>query len=227
MMKKIVVLSGAGISAESGLKTFRDSDGLWENYSIEEVATPQAWKKNRKLVLDFYNERRRQVLKAMPNAAHLALAKLQSMYDVSIVTQNIDDLHERAGSKDVLHLHGEIFKSRSTLNPTLVYKISGAELNEGELCEMGSQLRPHIVWFGEMVPALEDAAKIVFDADIFIVVGTSLAVYPAAGLVNYASDESEKYIVDPQAVEISGFTAFRENAGTGIPKLVDQLMRNN
>ena len=223
-MKKVVVLSGAGISAESGLKTFRDSDGLWENYSIEEVATPIGWSKNRKLVLDFYNQRRRQVMNAMPNAAHIALARLQNKYDVNIITQNIDDLHERAGSKKVLHLHGEIFKSRSSINPSLVYPISGTELNEGEKCEQGSQLRPHIVWFGEMVPALDDAAILVSKADIFIVVGTSLAVYPAAGLIHYAPQESEKYIIDPAAAEINGFIPLREKAGTGIPKLIEKLM---
>jgi NAD-dependent deacetylase len=206
-MKKIVVLSGAGISAESGLKTFRDSDGLWENYRIEDVATPEAWHKNRKLVLEFYNERRKQVLQAEPN----------------VVTQNIDDLHERAGSKKVLHLHGEILKSRSTLNPSLVYSISGVELNEGDACEHGSQLRPHIVWFGEMVPELENAAEIVSRADIFIVVGTSLAVYPAAGLVYYARPDALKFIVDPNASELHGFTAIKEKAGTGIQFLLERL----
>lgn len=223
-MKKVVVLSGAGISAESGLKTFRDSDGLWENYRIEDVATPEAWSKNRKLVLDFYNERRRQVMKAKPNTAHLALAQLQNKYDVTIITQNIDDLHERAGSKKVLHLHGEIFKSRSSINSSLVYSIEGTELNEGEKCDDGSQLRPHIVWFGEMVPALDEAALLVTKADIFIVVGTSLAVYPAAGLVHFASAESEKYFIDPAAVEINGFKSFRENAGSGVPGLVEKLI---
>ena len=223
-MKKVVVLSGAGISAESGLKTFRDSDGLWENYRIEDVATPEAWAKNRKLVLDFYNERRRQVMKAKPNAAHLALAHLQNKCDVTIITQNIDDLHERAGSKKVLHLHGEIFKSRSSINSSLVYNIEGTELNEGETCDEGSQLRPHIVWFGEMVPALDEASLLVTKADIFIVVGTSLAVYPAAGLVHFASAESEKYFIDPAAVEINGFKSFRENAGSGVPGLVEKLI---
>lgn len=223
-MEKVVVLSGAGISAESGLKTFRDSDGLWENHKIEDVATPLAWAKNPKMVLDFYNERRRQVKKALPNAAHLAIAQLQNKYIVNIITQNIDDLHERAGSKKVLHLHGEIFKSRSSVNPSLIYSISGTELIVGEKCEQGSQLRPHIVWFGEMVPALEEAASIVSQADIFIVVGTSLAVYPAAGLIHFASLKSEKFIIDPAATEINGFTPFLENAGSGIPKLITKLM---
>lgn len=171
-MKRVVVLSGAGISAESGLKTFRDSDGLWENYRIEDVATPQAWKKDRNLVLQFYNERRKQVISAKPNAAHIALAELETKFDVHIVTQNIDDLHERAGSQKILHLHGEILKSRSTVDPHLIYTINGDVINEGDKCELGSQLRPHIVWFGEMVPALEDAAYIVSKADILIVVGT-------------------------------------------------------
>lgn len=224
-MKKIVVLSGAGISEESGIKTFRDSDGLWENYRIEDVATPGAWKKDRKLVLEFYNQRRKQVMIAQPNAAHKALAALQDKYSVIVVTQNIDDLHERAGSKNVLHLHGEIFKSRSTVDENLIYTIIGSDLNEGETCERGSQLRPHIVWFGEMVPALEDAAEIISEADIFIVVGTSLAVYPAAGLVNYAPAHSEKYIVDPKAVSLNGFTAIFEKAGTGIPVLAEKLMK--
>jgi len=227
-MKRIVVLSGAGISAESGLKTFRDSDGLWENYRIEDVATPQAWKKDRNLVLQFYNERRKQVKAAQPNAAHLALVQLEEKFDVHIVTQNIDDLHERAGSKKVLHLHGEILKSRSTMDPHLVYAIEKDELNEGEKCELGSQLRPHIVWFGEMVPALEDAAYIVSRADILIVVGTSLAVYPAAGLVNYVSPEAKKYVVNPDPVVggLAGFKFINAKAGIGIPELVIELIKS-
>ena len=166
-------------------------------------------------------------MNAKPNAAHVALARLQDKFDVSIITQNIDDLHERAGSTNVLHLHGEIFKSRSSVNPSLIYTIPGAELNIGDTCEQGSQLRPHIVWFGELVPALEDAASLVSIADIFLVVGTSLAVYPAAGLINYASLQSEKYIVDPTAGEISGFIAYREKAGTGIPLLVNKFLNYN
>ena len=224
-MTRIVVLSGAGISAESGLKTFRDNDGLWENYRIEDVATPTGWYKNKTLVLDFYNERRKQVLNALPNEAHKALVRLEDWFETTIVTQNIDDLHERAGSKKVLHLHGEILKSRSTVDPNLVYKIEGDKLLEGERCEKGSQLRPHIVWFGEMVPALESAATVVSAADIFIVVGTSLAVYPAAGLINYSKGDSERYYVDPAAEALSGFSVIRENAGKGIPKLVDYLIK--
>ena len=225
-MKRIVVLSGAGISAESGLKTFRDSDGLWENYRIEDVATPEGWSKNRKLVLNFYNERRKQVCQAAPNDAHKALARLERKYDVNIITQNIDDLHERGGSKKVLHLHGEIFKSRSSVDPSLVYNISGTELNDGEKCARGSQLRPHIVWFGEMVPALQEAAEIAARADIFIVIGTSLAVYPAAGLIDYVSAESEKYIIDPNAQDIRSFIVIREKAVKGVSELVDELLNS-
>jgi NAD-dependent deacetylase len=224
-MKKVVALTGAGMSAESGLKTFRDSDGLWEQYRIEEVATPNAWNRNRKLVLEFYNARRKQVLEAMPNSAHLALAELEKKFDVSIVTQNIDDLHERAGSTKVLHLHGEIRKSRSSMDEKLVYNIKGWELNEGEKCERGSQLRPHIVWFGEMVPEMENAARIVSSADIFLVVGTSLQVYPAAGLVEYAPYESEKYYIDPKAEMTRGdFAIIKEKAGRGVTELVNRLM---
>jgi NAD-dependent deacetylase len=223
-MKKIVILTGAGVSAESGLKTFRDSDGLWENYRIEDVATPSAWMKDRKLVLDFYNQRRRQVKAAQPNAAHLSLASLEKKYDVTIITQNIDDLHERAGSSNVLHLHGQIFKSRSSADPSLVYDINGTELNEGDKCEKGSQLRPHIVWFGESVPAMEIAAIEVAKADVFIVIGTSLAVYPAAGLTEYAPEEAEKIIIDPAAIGIRGFMVIKEKAGSGVPALVKKLL---
>ena len=183
--KKIVVLTGAGISAESGLKTFRDSDGLWEGYDIEEVATPRAWKKNPQLVLDFYNYRRKNVLDAQPNAAHIGLAQLEKDFEVHIITQNIDDLHERAGSTKVMHLHGEIFKMRSEVSDDLVYDIRG-DMKLGDLAEDGAQLRPNIVWFEEAVPMIEEAIPVVRSADIFIIVGTSLVVYPAAGLVNYA-----------------------------------------
>ena len=220
------MFTGSGVSAESGLKTFRDSDGLWENYRIEEVATPQAWEHDRTKVLEFYNLRRKQVLDARPNAAHHALAKLEEKYDVQIVTQNIDDLHERAGSKKVLHLHGEIRKSRSSVDPKLVYEIEGTEIREGEKCSKGSQLRPHIVWFGEMVPELERAVMMVSRADIFIIIGTSLQVYPAASLINYAPPESEKYFIDPRASENlnSEFVIINEKAGTGVPALTEKLM---
>jgi NAD-dependent deacetylase len=227
MKSKIVVFTGAGISAESGIKTFRDSDGLWEEYHIMEVATPQGWEKNRELVLDFYNKRRKQVLEAKPNKGHLALVKLEKKYDVHIITQNIYDLHERAGSKKVLHLHGEIFKSRSTTNPSLIYPIKGAELNLGDKCERGSQLRPHIVWFGEAVPEMENAYDIAAQADIFMVVGTSMVVYPAAGLIDYVKPTIPKYLIDPSEVKInniSNLTVIKEKAGIGLPILVEEMM---
>ncbi|MEO8088459.1 MAG: NAD-dependent deacylase [Bacteroidota bacterium] len=224
-MKKVVVLSGAGISAESGLKTFRDSDGLWENYKIEDVATPQAWAADYKLVLQFYNERRKQVLASKPNAAHFALASLEKKFDVHVITQNIDDLHERAGSTKVLHLHGEILKSRSSIDPGLIYNVEGWEIKAGDRCAKGSQLRPHIVWFGEMVPELEHAAEVVSGADIFLVIGTSLQVYPAAGLTQYAPPHAQKYYIDPKAVGIAGdFNVISAKAGSGIPALVQTLM---
>lgn len=226
-MKRVVVLSGAGISAESGIKTFRDSGGLWEEYKIEEVATPSAWQKNPELVLDFYNKRRKQVLEAKPNPAHLALAKLQEQFEVKVITQNIDDLHERAGSKSVLHLHGEILKSRSSVDPGLIYPVSGSELLLGEKCGKGSQLRPHIVWFGESVPAMDEAIEITKTADIFLVIGTSLEVYPAASLVMYAPDDSVKILIDPHAELPFGtgdFTLVRNTAGKGVPEVLNKLM---
>lgn len=225
-MKKIVVLSGAGISAESGLKTFRNSDGLWENYRIEDVATPEAFARQPELVLNFYNERRKQVKKALPNKAHLALAELQKLYDVQIITQNIDDLHERAGSKNVLHLHGEILKSRSTTNPSLIYDLNSDEINIGDFCELKSQLRPHIVWFGEMVPELGRAAEIVSTCDIFIVVGTSLVVYPAASLVDYVPSRATKYVVDPDtsSIKLPGYHFINQTATIGIAEITQQLL---
>lgn len=197
-MKNIVVFTGAGISAESGIKTFRGSDGLWENYRIEDVATPGAWHKDKGLVLEFYNQRRLQCLNAKPNAAHKGLAQLEKKFNVTVITQNIDNLHERAGSSNVVHLHGEITKSRSTLDESLVYTINGAELKIGDTCEKGSQLRPHIVWFGEEVPMIEIACRIVSKADIFVVIGSSLLVYPAAGLIDYAPHAIPKFIIDPE-----------------------------
>ena len=226
-MKKIIVLTGAGISAESGIKTFRDSGGLWEEHDISEVATPEAWAKDRELVLDFYNKRRKQCKETSPNPAHHALVKLEEMYDVQIITQNIDDLHERAGSQNVLHLHGEIMKSRSTVDPNLIYDINGWELKMGDLCEKGSQLRPHVVWFGEMVPNMEFASELTADADILIIIGTSLKVYPAAGLVDIARGKIPKYLIDPNAHSVTGIknlTFFKEKAGIGTPKLVEQLL---
>ncbi|MCC6180251.1 MAG: NAD-dependent deacylase [Bacteroidia bacterium] len=195
--KKIVVFSGAGMSAESGIKTFRDSGGLWEQYNIEEVATPNAWKKNPSLVLDFYNQRRKQILHAKPNEAHYLVADLQNDFDIQVITQNIDDLHERAGSQKVLHLHGEILKSQSTANASLTYPIHTEELKMGDTCELGSQLRPHIVWFGEAVPEMATASRVVEQADIFITIGTSLNVYPAANLIHEAPQHIAKYLIDP------------------------------
>lgn len=227
-MRRLVVFSGAGVSAESGLKTFRDSDGLWENYNVTEVATPAAWRRNKGLVLEFYNQRRKQGIDTQPNAAHYAIAELEQHFDVNVITQNIDDLHERAGSTKVLHLHGEINKARSTYDPSLVVDISGWELNLGDTCPHGSQLRPHIVWFGEQVPMMEPAIEIVRKADVMIIVGSSLTVYPAAGLVDEASNACEKYLVDPKAVEINdlkNLSIIREKAGVGIPMVADQLLK--
>ncbi|MFD0794048.1 NAD-dependent deacylase [Mucilaginibacter litoreus] len=225
-MQKVVVLTGAGISAESGLKTFRDSDGLWEGFNIEDVATPEAWARDPQLVQDFYNQRRKSVLEAQPNAAHYALAQLQDKYDVTIITQNIDDLHERAGSRNVLHLHGIITRSQSSINPKLTYPIDGWEIKMGEKCEMGSQLRAHVVWFGEAVPMIETAAQVCASADIFILVGTSLVVYPAAGLINYVPREVPKYIIDPHipAVHIQGITEVPSKASVGVPMIVEKLL---
>jgi NAD-dependent deacetylase len=223
--KKIVVLSGAGVSAESGLKTFRDGDGLWEGYNIEDVATPRAWKKDPQLVLEFYNYRRKNVLDAVPNAAHIGLAELEKKFDVHIITQNIDDLHERAGSTKVLHLHGEIFKMRSERNEELVYEIKG-DIKIGDKAEDGTQLRPHIVWFEEPVPKIEEAIPIVYGADIFVVVGTSLVVYPAAGLVNYTAFDVPKYIIDkriPYVSSTSNLTAIEMPATEGIKELLKLL----
>ncbi|MBS1563928.1 MAG: NAD-dependent deacylase [Bacteroidetes bacterium] len=202
-IQKLVVLTGAGISAESGLKTFRDSDGLWEGYNIEDVATPRAWKKNPQLVLEFYNYRRRNVLDAKPNAAHTGLADLQEHFNVHIITQNIDDLHERAGSTNILHLHGEILKMRSEKKDHLIYDIKD-DIRWGDTAEDGAQLRPHIVWFEEPVPLIEDAIGLVHNADIFVVVGTSLVVYPAAGLVNYAHPKVPKFILDKRVPPTTG-----------------------
>lgn len=201
-MKKLVVLSGAGISAESGIPTFRDSNGLWEGYDVMQVASPEGWQANPELVLDFYNQRRKRALEVKPNRGHEILAQLEKYYDVTIVTQNVDNLHERAGSSHVIHLHGSLFESRSTADETLVYPIEGWELKLGDCCEKGSQLRPNIVWFGEMVPLMEVAAEYASKADIFIVVGTSMVVYPAAGLINYVPYEAMKYIVDPKLPDI-------------------------
>ena len=226
-MKKIVVFTGAGISAESGIKTFRDSGGLWEEYDIMKVATPEAWHENPEIVLDFYNKRRKQVIEANPNQAHLALVKLEEKYEVQIITQNIDDLHERAGSKNILHLHGEIKKSRSSVDPSLVYPIEGWELNSGDKCEKGSQLRPHIVWFGEEVVNMDKAFMLASKADVFIIVGTSLNVYPAASLIHHTSENIPMYLIDPNAKsidQIPNLSIIKEKAGMGVSGLVQKLI---
>lgn len=201
--QKLIVLSGAGISAESGIKTFRDSGGLWEGHDVMEVATPQAWNKDKELVLDFYNQRRKQALSCIPNKGHEYVAMLEKYFDVTVITQNIDNLHEKAGSTQVIHLHGELFKSRSTLDESLLYDIDGWELKLGDKCEKGSQLRPHVVWFGEMVPMMEVAVKHALGANILIVVGTSLLVYPAASLIDFVPSDSKIYVVDPKLPEVS------------------------
>ena len=223
--KKLVVLTGAGISAESGLRTFRDSDGLWEGYDIYEVASPRGWLKDPKVVLDFYNMRRKDVAKAKPNDAHLGLAELEKDFDVHIITQNIDDLHERAGSSHVLHLHGEIFKMRSVKNISTIYPITD-DINIGDMAPDGGQLRPHIVWFEEPVSMIEGAADIAAVADIFVVIGTSLVVYPAAGLVNYAPGEIPKFIIDkniPYTQSVANITAFEMGASEGMGILKERL----
>lgn len=226
-MKRVVVLSGAGISAESGLQTFRGADGLWEGHRVEEVATPEAWAANPELVLEFYNQRRRAVRAATPNAAHRALVELEQAYDVRIVTQNVDDLHERAGSSQVLHLHGEILLARSTRDPRLIRHLGDADIHLGDRCELGSQLRPHIVWFGEMVPAMDEAADFVGGADVLLVVGTSLQVYPAAGLVFEAPQRVRRIVVNPDIpADVSGpaFEVIAKPATIGVPEVVADLL---
>lgn len=227
-MKKLVVLSGAGISAESGLATFRDSGGLWEGYKVEDVATPEAWRMNPALVLEFYNQRRQNALSAKPNRGHKIPAELEQQFEVTIVTQNVDNLHERAGSTHVIHLHGSLFESRSTRNPALVYPITGSELNMGDFCELGSQLRPNIVWFGEAVPLMERAAELAREAEIFLVVGTSLVVYPAAGLIDYVRDAVPKFVVDPKRPEIlhvPNVEFITEKASAGMEQVWNQLVK--
>jgi NAD-dependent deacetylase len=223
-MKKLVVLSGAGVSQESGIKTFRDMNGLWEEYDVEEVATPQAWQNNMELVMRFYNDRRKQLYECEPNKAHYELADLEKHFDVEIITQNIDDLHEQAGSSKVLHLHGELKKARSSVDPSLIYDIDGWELKFGQKCEKGSQLRPHVVWFGEPVPAIEEAMRIAEKADIFVIVGTSMNVYPAAGLLNYVKPGVPVFVIDPNPVHIySNVTFIKEKAITGMMRLISLL----
>jgi NAD-dependent deacetylase len=225
-MKRLVVLTGAGMSAESGIRTFRDADGLWNNYRIEEVASPAAWERDPQLVLDFYNMRRKQLYEVEPNAAHIALAELEKDFDVQIITQNVDDLHERAGSAKVLHLHGELKKVRSTADEALVYLLDGWELKLGDRCEKGSQLRPHIVWFGEPVPNIMTATAMVQKADIFVVIGTSLKVYPAAGLLHYVPHSVPKYLIDPEAEPdryAGNLRVIREKATVGVTMLKSDL----
>ncbi len=227
-MKKLIVLTGAGISAESGIATFRDSGGLWEGHRVEDVATPEGWRKNQELVLDFYNQRRKQAAEVKPNRGHEILVELERHFDVTIITQNVDNLHERAGSSRVLHLHGSLFESRSTKNPRLIYPIEGWELKIGDVCELGSQLRPNIVWFGEAVPMIEVAADIASGADIFLVVGTSMVVYPAAGLIDYVPGHVKKYVVDPRKPEIlhvPNLEFITEKASVGMEKLKKLLLK--
>lgn len=226
-MRRVVVISGAGISAESGLKTFRGADGLWRGYRPEEVASPEAWRRDPGLVLDFYNERRRAIREALPNAAHRALVELERAHDVRIVTQNVDDLHERAGSTHVLHLHGEIRKARSTQDPTLVTDLGEGDIHPGDRCVLGSQLRPHIVWFGESVPAMDEAAELVREADIVLVVGTSLVVHPAASLVFEARREARRIVVNPDipgTITGAGYETVAKPATVGVPEVVAELL---
>lgn len=223
--QKLVILSGAGMSAESGIATFRGTSGLWEGHRVEEVASPEAFKRNPAMVLDFYNVRRRNVIGASPNRGHLAITQLSNYYDLTVVTQNVDDLHERAGTKNILHLHGEIRKARSTANPNYVVDIDGPNLNLGDLCPEGSQLRPHIVWFGESVPMIEKAAVEVGEADILIVVGTSLQVYPAASLIHYMKPGTQLYLVDPNppAISATNLEVLEMGAEEGMAILLERL----
>jgi NAD-dependent deacetylase len=227
MKKKIVILSGAGVSAESGINTFRDADGLWEGHDVMEVASPEGWNKDSKLVNQFYNDRRRQLLEVQPNGAHKDIAALQKDYDVYVITQNVDDLHERAGSQNVLHLHGELRKVRSTGDETLIYEWQ-KDITEADACEKGYPLRPHIVWFGEQVPALEVAVDIIHDADITVIIGTSLQVYPAAGLISYAPLDCKVYYIDPKpfiSTELKRrkHTVIKEKATSGMKLLLSYI----
>lgn len=224
--KKIVVLSGAGISAESGIATFRDANGLWEGHDVMEVASPEGWLKNPELVLDFYNQRRKNAHLAKPNRGHEILANLENYFEVTVITQNVDDLHEKAGSRNVLHLHGKLFESRSTQDENLIYQMEGWQLNLGDTCEKGSQLRPNIVWFGEPVPMIEKAMEEVMQADAFIVVGTSLVVYPAAGLLHYVPKLSPVYVVDVNMPDLPirrDLHLIEEKASTGMANVAEML----
>ncbi len=226
-MKKLVVFTGAGISAESGIPTFRDMGGIWEKYDVTEVASPGAWDKNPGLVLEFYNQRRKKLFESEPNGGHKIIAGLEVFFDVTVITQNVDDLHERAGSSAVIHLHGELKKARSTIDSSLVYKLDNWELKLGDLCEKGSQLRPHIVWFGEIVELIGVAHEITSLADFFVVVGTSLNVYPAAGLLNYVKPGVPMFLVDPSTSSYlyNNVTHINEKASTGLVKVRDKLIK--
>jgi NAD-dependent deacetylase len=227
-MKRLVVLTGSGISSESGLKTFRDSGGLWENYDVMEVASIAGWYRNPELMLNFYNERRRQLKNARPNEGHSGLVELEKYFDVYIITQNVDNLHERAGSSKVLHLHGILTRARSTGNPDLVYDIGYKPINMGDNCEKGYQLRPDIVWFGEPVPAIEEAAMVTSLADIFVVIGTSMVVYPAAGLIDYVPRKAPVFLIDPGEVAAPVYRHIhfiREKAGKGVSLLKEKLLK--
>jgi NAD-dependent deacetylase len=228
MKKKLIVISGAGMSQESGLRTFRDMGGIWEDYNVTEVASPEAWHRNPELVLRFYNERRKQLWLAKPNPGHLGLARLEEYFDIHIITQNVDDLHEQAGSTHVLHLHGELRKARSTADPDLVYTLKHWELNLGDLCEKGSQLRPHIVWFGEPVYNMETAISIAASADVAVVIGTSLTVYPAAGLIYYFRPDVPVFVVDPGMPDIKkqNVTFIQKKAVEGVGILTEKLLKN-
>lgn len=227
-MKNLVFLTGAGMSSESGIRTFRDSGGLWEEYDVTEVASPFGWWKNRDLVLRFYNERRNQLATCVPNSGHFGVASLEKYFNVHVITQNIDNLHERAGSTRVLHLHGELTKARSTLDQSLIYDIGYKDIKPGDLCEKGSQLRPHIVWFGEAVPMMDEAIRITSESDIFVVIGTSLNVYPAAGLIEYAPAKASVWLIDPNDVNIPvkrNVEVIKEPASKGVSVLIQKLLK--
>ncbi len=226
-MKHLVILTGAGMSAESGIRTFRDSGGLWEEYDVMEVASPMGWAKDRDLVLRFYNERRTQLANCEPNDGHKGIAALEKYFDVDVITQNIDNLHERAGSTKILHLHGELTKARSTADPSLIYDIGYKDINPGDKCEKGTQLRPHIVWFGEAVPMMDEAIRIGSSADIFVVVGSSLNVYPAAGLIEYAPAQAPLWLIDPNDVTVPvnrKVEVIKEKASRGVGILTEKLL---
>ncbi|MBK6507650.1 MAG: NAD-dependent deacylase [Ignavibacteria bacterium] len=229
-MKKLVVLTGAGISAESGLSTFRNAGGLWEGHDVIEVASPEGWRRNKELVLEFYNQRRRQMHNVTFNDAHKALVRLEEIFDVTVITQNVDYFHEKSGSSRVIHLHGELDKARSSVNPDLIYDLNGKDIKIGDKCEEGSQLRPHVVWFGEMVPMMEIAVKHCLAADIFIVIGTSLVVYPAASLLEFVPDNTKIYLIDPEKPEYLPYQIdveyIQEKAVKGTSELVERLLKS-